>query len=1046
MKREEGSGKRAEAVSPLTNQLDKQFRSYLASLADIADRLENDANAPPPAREASENPDEALELGAEKDVDRAAEAAETLESLMANVMVEVSGRELALCLSGSEYSGAFGRLVKFLTPRQLTRFLKPLCAAAPAGIPAPTRPKRNALKAKKSETTQGEKVEIKKEEEGVVIKKEEGVEIKKEEGAEGVEIKKEEGEEVEQEHNAAKAVENDETETPPPLPPPASGWEVMAVSSPGSQVGERLLEHAAKLVDTASSGGGGGAEGLWEVEANELIKVVGLSAQVLARANWAVLSTNPFASHLARKMIQVLSGYIPPTPKNRKPLVGAPNTPVPPTSPPRQFTHTFLPMFCAEILSSMSLDNTDAKNMSQFALDPNSSTLLQVMIHAMQKHHPALAAALAERVVQVVEDVRFNVLCTFKSKLVDQSLAEQDYHDHSDFGNTDDNDNDSDHKSAPRSTVFRNAAESNQRTSARHVKSGEKWVARKRYRKGGPAACCHPSASCLVEAVLSAISDKEYMRIFLQWFRGKLRTLASHPIANRVVQQLIFNMRHEALVNAVITELSPIFPDLIVGNTGVLVAIAQICVDYPTPQNSFCEHLLEGLKEVNTFRLTTGTSPGDNDHNQRNLAYQMELDKLSKFMQPPTLLFTELLRPCSYLPGYLAQFLVKFEPEIAIIAKRGARVLHGDYISLCARGVFASRFVEVLLKSKMLNEKERDHIFTHMQGSWAALAQDRSGSHVVELCYVIGNMELKSQIMKEMAENYDAVRKAGFWAEKLLHKCNVQLYMAKNAVWAESASRADSAKKAFSDFIDSTPGALEKLTETAQTVGEASTDKPEARPKTIESIDEESSLAEWGEYMEKLGFVGETVNDPSAQENQGEDAESSGDDDENDGEPGPAIDPEVALRRKIRKQAKFSAHKEIEDLFHGDGVTSHQTPPPTATSTSTTTTTTTITTQEVTPTAKPGTDSGLATVLNKIALTKKGKKAAPPIATPKTPPPAVSNTTVASAAESATVIIRPEDPQRVGESEGPLAGRKRQPRGSFGKRGSSKYARILTRF
>ncbi|XP_063833933.1 nucleolar protein 9 [Ostrinia nubilalis] len=86
------------------------------------------------------------------------------------------------------------------------------------------------------------------------------------------------------------------------------------------------------------------------------------------------------------------------------------------------------------------------------------------------------------------------------------------------------------------------------------------------------------SAVRLLEAALFVAKKKMYTQIYAKCFINRLGQLATVPMLNFTVQRLIDNCQCKEEFEPMFDELSAKFGALVIGNTGVLVAIAKACV------------------------------------------------------------------------------------------------------------------------------------------------------------------------------------------------------------------------------------------------------------------------------------------------------------------------------------------------------------------------------------------------------------------------------------------------------------------------------------
>ncbi|KAJ3145160.1 Nucleolar protein 9 [Geranomyces michiganensis] len=95
----------------------------------------------------------------------------------------------------------------------------------------------------------------------------------------------------------------------------------------------------------------------------------------------------------------------------------------------------------------------------------------------------------------------------------------------------------------------------------------------------------HPVGSHLMEKLLAAAAPHLFHQLYVTYFRTRLLELCNHPVANFVVQHLILNTRNATQLEVLLDELLPAFDALLWRNrAGVVVKITETCVKHQACQ------------------------------------------------------------------------------------------------------------------------------------------------------------------------------------------------------------------------------------------------------------------------------------------------------------------------------------------------------------------------------------------------------------------------------------------------------------------------------
>lgn len=326
-----------------------------------------------------------------------------------------------------------------------------------------------------------------------------------------------------------------------------------------------------------------------------------------------------------------------------------------------------------------------------------------------------------------------------------------------------------------------------------------------------------PAASHLVESVLQYSSDDVYNTMYVSFFRHKLAALCQDRVGNRVVQALVSNVRVEPQLIMISQELSQDMNDLIQFCPGVVLRVVEAAVTKPGAQRVVCSALSPDPRAVAAVSTK---------HEKEALYFSEILGNSSERGPMP-------------IRSRIAQAILKFNPEISAPAVRSARALSGSYLTALALTPAGSRFVEVLISSRLLEEStKRNLISSGFSGNWTKLACDSNGWRFVTHCYKYADVNGKRVILEELAKNEQDVASASHGnGPRLLRMCNMDHFKAKFETWKSTAAKADTARTLFADII------APEVTQNSQ--------QPQSTKKEEEQAD---TLGDYEEFMQKLGF------------------------------------------------------------------------------------------------------------------------------------------------------------------------------------------------
>lgn len=130
----------------------------------------------------------------------------------------------------------------------------------------------------------------------------------------------------------------------------------------------------------------------------------------------------------------------------------------------------------------------------------------------------------------------------------------------------------------------------------------------------------------------------------------------------------------------------------------------------------------------------------------------------------------------------LLQHLLAFSPEQCKLFVDGITGMTKEQLQLWIGDPIASHVLEGLLSSTMASNKSKRALVEVFRGSFVALALDKYGSHFVDKCWLACNLELKTIIAQELADQHTKLS-ANFHAKFILRNCGIELFRRRKDEW-----------------------------------------------------------------------------------------------------------------------------------------------------------------------------------------------------------------------------------------------------------------------
>ncbi|XP_050774896.1 nucleolar protein 9 isoform X2 [Gopherus flavomarginatus] len=283
-----------------------------------------------------------------------------------------------------------------------------------------------------------------------------------------------------------------------------------------------------------------------------------------------------------------------------------------------------------------------------------------------------------------------------------------------------------------------------------------------------PAAGCSPLLVFLKDAVCSRVLDKvlevseprALRLLYRQHFRGQLRALAGHGVANFTLQRLL-GAAPPKLLGKVLAELGPGLEEVLAqGHAGVATALLGACRRCGAGQKEALQLLMEAFHcwEPPARRAACAPlfasllpyevyyAPGKGQEAQPPLEEQPD--------SPPA------LASISLHGSLLLQHLLHFADPSPVLRSLAALPPH-DLVTLACSPA-GSHVYDALLASPSVPRKPRRKVLCGLQGHYVSLACNKHGSRVLDAIWSRATLPAKRQIAQELAEQEQQLRNDPF--------------------------------------------------------------------------------------------------------------------------------------------------------------------------------------------------------------------------------------------------------------------------------------------
>ncbi|KAI8067451.1 armadillo-type protein [Gongronella butleri] len=305
-------------------------------------------------------------------------------------------------------------------------------------------------------------------------------------------------------------------------------------------------------------------------------------------------------------------------------------------------------------------------------------------------------------------------------------------------------------------------------------------------------------ASHLLEVVVKVAPDQVYDALYKTYFAGKMERFGMNPVANFVVQHLVTNVRTPAQLKAMISEMSPsAFKNLIVGNKyGVVRSFVEAAANIDACQKQVVDTLIQALdlaaddhkKDTIDCLMRLRTWEGWNamTHDEKNNLRQFHIQGsliVQAIMKMPADQNTIVINSFLSLPRQVA-------------------------LRWCYTPV-GSRAYQAIVASDHVSEKIKKKILKDLLGDYVSLSKDKFGSHIVEACWSVADINMKEKIAQELVK-YEHDLSEHHLGKCILWTCKIDLYKRRHDDWVEKEKGIERKKDMFKDILGTAPSHKKK--------------------------------------------------------------------------------------------------------------------------------------------------------------------------------------------------------------------------------------------
>ncbi|KAI8048763.1 armadillo-type protein [Gilbertella persicaria] len=295
-----------------------------------------------------------------------------------------------------------------------------------------------------------------------------------------------------------------------------------------------------------------------------------------------------------------------------------------------------------------------------------------------------------------------------------------------------------------------------------------------------------PVGSHLLEVIAKHAPDAVFKKIFKTYLVGKFEKFSLHPIANFVIQHMIVNVRKSKQLDIIMKELGHSFDKLVKNSKfGVVRSLVDASVKLESSQKVIVDSLAKGLQCVEESKEFVNCVMRMWTLEQWNTASDHERLNLYHFHLQGCLIVQGIMKMASEANAILTNSFLSQRPDI----------IHRWCFS-----PMGSRAFEAVVASVHVNDKIKKKILRDLSGKYVSLAKDKFGSHILDKCWLVADIDSKEKIAAELVKHEHELA-SHYLGKNILWTCKIDQYKRRHDDWVEREKGAERKREMFKDIL-----------------------------------------------------------------------------------------------------------------------------------------------------------------------------------------------------------------------------------------------------
>jgi len=288
-----------------------------------------------------------------------------------------------------------------------------------------------------------------------------------------------------------------------------------------------------------------------------------------------------------------------------------------------------------------------------------------------------------------------------------------------------------------------------------------------------------PIVRLLESVVKVGINSEKLSKKIFSLLDGKMIEIASHPVANFVIQKVFDNITDKEKFGEICSELEGHLEDVLSsGCTGVILALTKACVRLESQQANVLTELTTAFHCAESQDLLAPC-----------LVYMVTKD----IMAEEGKVFSV------HLHGSLAlQQLLLFGKPIKVV--RSLLAMPSGKLSALLSDPRGCYITDIFMSSKTIGEKSREGLVKALKGEFVSLACSKHGARSIEWLWKYSTLKLRQSIVEDFANKQDILNSNNF-GKYAVRKYFVAVFKRSKEDWRNLVEKGVKIEDMFTDII-----------------------------------------------------------------------------------------------------------------------------------------------------------------------------------------------------------------------------------------------------